>query len=256
MRLSKNYSRREAVPEFALEMPSCVLLDLDNTLYEYAPCHDAGLLAACEEVEAKLGVTIDDFKRLYGQARQQTKQRLGQTAASHSRLLYFQRALELGGIGSQPRHALSIERAYWRSFLSCSKLFPESEEFLDDLRIRGVPIVIVTDLTCAIQMRKYLFWGLDRYTDWIVSSEESGCEKPAAGIFELALAKLGGVEGATWMIGDNVERDAVGAKKSVGATTFIRRTAEGASLSEHVDYLFDDFQELRHLLAGAIRQSI
>ena len=143
--------------DVVLEKPSCVLLDLDNTIYEYDPCHEAGLNAACREVGTKLGMPAADFKKLYGQAREQIKQRLGKTAASHNRLLYFQRALELGGIGSQPGHALSLERAYWRSFLAKSKLLPESEEFLDDLRINGIPIVIVTDLTAAIQMRKYLF---------------------------------------------------------------------------------------------------
>lgn len=232
--------------------PSCVLLDLDNTIYDYAPCHEAGLRSVTQEVCETLSLSASSFESLYKQARLQIKDRLGDIAASHSRLLYFQRALELAGLGSQPLRALTLENIYWRSFLDKAVLFDDVEEFLDDLRIAAVDVVVVTDLTASIQLRKFLHWGLDRYTDWIVTSEENGADKPDRKIFELALAKLGGVEGAVWMVGDNIEKDARGAKEAVGATTFIR-TADGAPVDAScVDVGFGAFSELRRYFREAL----
>ena len=235
--------------KFKIKAPDCVLLDLDNTIYEYAPCHNAGMQAAQLYALEKLKINQKDFLRCFKQARIQVKRRQKSTAASHSRLLYFQRLLELSGLGSQPQHALSLDQIYWQSFLTKSQLFPQVSDFLDDLRIAGIPLVIVTDLTAAIQMKKFLYWNLGRFTDWLVTSEESGFDKPDPSIFELALAKLGGIDGTVWMIGDNYEKDIVGAKAALGATTFLRKTrATGASLFKDADYMFEGFGELRQFL--------
>jgi putative hydrolase of the HAD superfamily len=234
-----------------LKAPDCVILDLDNTIYEYSPCHDAGMRAAQTYAHSELKISEKDFSQCFKQARLQVKNRLKETAASHNRLLYFQRLLELLGLGSQPRHALALEQAYWQNFLSTSQLFPEVEEFLDDLRIAGIPIVIITDLTATIQMKKFIYWDLGRFTDYMVTSEESGFEKPNPSIFELALAKIGGIDGEIWMIGDNYQKDIVGAKTAIMATTFLRNTGKVLSNSTHADYIFDSFGSLRNFLRYA-----
>jgi putative hydrolase of the HAD superfamily len=206
-------------------------------------------------MQTQLKISGAQFDICYEQARSHVKRRLGQTASSHSRLLYFQRVLELIGLGSQPANALLMQNIYWREFLSTSELFPEAEDFLDDLRIAGIPIVIVTDLTADIQMRKMLHWDLGRFIDYLVTSEESGQDKPAPEIFELALAKLGGVEGQIWMIGDSVEKDIIGAKRAVNAMTFLRQPPKTRSKSPRVDELdmtFTRFQKLRQILNKAL----
>ncbi len=232
--------------------PHCVLMDIDNTIYDYDVCHRAALEVVGRETTKELNMGQTDFVRVYDQARVQVKERLGTTASSHNRLLYFQRVLELVGLGSQPLRALSLEQIYWRSFLEQANLFDEVEEFLDDLRIAGVPVIFVTDLTASIQMRKFIYWRLDRFTNWLVTSEESGRDKPDPSMFELALAKIGGVEGTIWMVGDDPVKDAAGAKDAVGATTFLRRTTKSASGHEGgVDFTFDTFGEMRRFLRQA-----
>jgi len=231
--------------------PSCVLLDMDNTIYDYESTHGAAMQAVREQALNTLNISIDDFDRCYAQARVQTKNRLKNIASSHSRLLYFQRVLELAGLGSQPGHAIALQNTYWREFLNTVELFPEVEDFLDDLRIAGIPVVIVTDLTAAIQMRKFLFLDLGRFTDWLVTSEESGFDKPDRAIFELALAKLGGVEGSVWMIGDSYEKDIVGAKEAVNAITFQRKLSRSTKAGEATNMLFTKFSELRKVLQQA-----
>ena len=177
--------------------PDCVLLDLDNTLYDVAGPHAAGQTAARDYAGSQLSIDPESFDKAFAVSREELKHRLGETASSHSRLLYFQRTIERVGLATQPFAALQMEQAYWSAFMSEAVLFEDVLEFLDDLRIAGVPVVIVTDLTAQIQHRKLLYFGLHRYIDWMVTSEEVKNDKPAPEAFELALAKLGGIEGRT-----------------------------------------------------------
>jgi len=232
--------------------PSCVLVDLDNTLFEYQPCNAAGMDAAKALTQKLLNFGSQDFDRCFADARSELKARLGPIGSSHSRLLYFQRMVERAGFGSQPLVMLQLEQAYWRAYLDASKLFDHAMDFLDDLRIAGIPAVIVTDLTTQIQLRKLIILGLDRVVDWIVTSEESGADKPAPNSFELALAKVGGVEGDVWMVGDDYRCDLFGAKSAVGAIT-LQKLHKGVAppAREHdIDAAFNSFAEIRHLLTS------
>ena len=238
-------------PELFARRPACVLLDLDNTLYAYAPCHNEGLASARKLAEQSLNLGAADFDRCFADARSEIKARLGDQAASHHRLLYFQRMLERAGLASRPFEALQLEQAYWRAYIDAARLFPFVMDFLDDLRLGDIPAVIVTDLTAEIQLRKMIALDLDARVDWIVTSEESGHDKPHAASFELALAKLGGVEGPVWMIGDNHGCDLVGAKRAIRAIT-LQNLQPGISPSPEgcpdTDAHFTSFADLRRLL--------
>lgn len=237
------------------ERPSCVLLDLDHTLYDYEPCNKAGMIAAKELAMRQLGLRNDDFDRCFADARTELKHRLGKTAASHSRLLYFQRTVERAGFASQPYVTLQLEQAFWRAYLDVAQLYPEVLDFLDDLRILGIPAVIVTDLTAQIQLRKIVALGLDKLVDWVVTSEEAGRDKPDPAPFELALAKIGGIEGEIWMIGDNHDCDLSGARLAVQAVTLhkIDWRFQTRKSGVHADARFWEFGELRSLLAKLTR---
>lgn len=239
-------------PDLFEARPACVLIDLDNTLYPYEPSHHAGTQAVRKLAADVLGIAQTDFDRCFADARSEIKARLGDQASSHNRLLYFQRTLERAGLATRPLESLQFTQAYWLAYLDAVTLFPQVVDFLDDLRLADVPAVIVTDLTAEIQMRKIIALGLDAHIDWVVTSEESGHDKPHPASFELALAKLGGVEGPVWMIGDNHDCDLIGAKRAIGAATLqivhdgVKRAPESC---EEVDGSFREFASLRQLLA-------
>jgi putative hydrolase of the HAD superfamily len=114
-------------------------------------------------------------------------------------------------------------------------------------------VIIVTDLTAAIQYRKVLLLGLDGVIDGIITSEGSGSDKPAQITFQLAVDRVSEAgKGTIWMIGDNPESDLRGAKQGVGAVTLqkIHAGVERASDSAIVDATFESFADLRELLQG------
>src|ERR1700744_4205357 len=135
-------------------LPDAVLFDTDNTLYPYDPAHAAALGALREKAVAKFAIQPEIFDNAFSDARAQVKARLEGKAASHSRLLYLQRMLEIMGLGSQVLTALDFEQTYWRTFLSSAVLFEGIKDLLDEMRLLGIPTAIVTDLTAQIQFRK------------------------------------------------------------------------------------------------------
>ncbi|MCC6212778.1 MAG: HAD family hydrolase [Burkholderiales bacterium] len=237
-------------PEAFRRLPNAVLFDTDNTLFPYEPAHRAGMRAVREKAARLFGIAPEKFDQGFDAARDAIKQRLGRTASSHSRLLYFQRMLELLGLGSQVLLALDLEQTYWRSFLGGARLFPDLKEFLDDLRIAGISTAIVTDLTAQIQFRKIVYFRLDRYFDYIVTSEEAGLDKPAPGPFELAVAKMRPAGDCLWMIGDHAENDIAGARRTISAVT-LQKVHEGVEVGtgdRQPDAVVLEFGDLRALL--------
>ena len=93
--------------------PDAVLFDTDNTLYPYEPAHKAAMDAVRVKAAMLFGIEKEKFNDTFYRAREAVKEQLSNTASSHSRLLYFQRMLEMMGLGSQvrsPSIAISIGR--------------------------------------------------------------------------------------------------------------------------------------------------
>lgn len=236
------------------QFPDAILFDTDNTLYPYDPAHSIAQKAVKKKVVDTFSITSLDFDKAFQKARSDIKQRLDGTAASHSRLLYMQRMLEIMGLGSQVLLALDLEQTYWRTFLSNAVLFDGVKDLLDDIRLLGIPTAIVTDLTAQVQFRKIVYFGLDHYFDHIVTSEESGYDKPRKEPFELAVEKMKPKGNCIWMIGDNPLNDIQGARESINAVTFQKQhkgvvVGKGAS---QPDVSFKEFVELREFLTKLI----
>lgn len=232
------------------KLPSAILFDTDNTLYPYDPAHEAALTEVCIKVNKNLNISEKQFYNAFSEAKVLVKEKLGETASSHSRLLYMQKMLELIGLGSQVLLALDLEQTYWRNFLKNAILFPGVVELLDDIRLLGIPTAIVTDLTAQIQFRKIIYFGLDHFFEYIVTSEEAGHDKPHKAPFVIALEKMQVSDGTVWMIGDNIRSDIIGAKNAIDAVT-LQKVHEGVETDEDgvvADATFNDFQDVRALL--------
>jgi HAD superfamily hydrolase (TIGR01549 family) len=241
---------RKLNKELVLHWPDAILFDTDNTLYDYEPANNAALMAVETKVKNLLGVSSEIFRATYSQAKREVKKQLGETASSHSRLLYFQRMLELMGFKAQLLAALDLEQTFWRTFLANAPLFPGVIDLLEDLRYNKIGIAIVTDLTSHIQLRKLTYFHLEETFDAVVTSEEVGADKPDPRNFELVLNKLGLTrDHCIWMVGDNPMTDVVGGRQ-IGAVTF-QKVHSGVSVGTGQytpDYVFNDFRSLHKLV--------
>ena len=239
------------------KLPDGILFDTDNTLYSYQPAHRKAMYALKNKVSRTLNVKISEVELNFERAKKEVKANLKNTAASHSRLLYVQRMLEFFGLGSQVLLALDFEQTYWRVFLSEAKLFPGLEDFLEELRLLQIPMAIVTDLTAQIQFRKMVYFNLDHYFDYIVTSEEVGYDKPHHSPFQASLNKMKlDKKNDIWFIGDNPKNDIEGAKKSINATTLqkIHSGVQPAKGKYKADLQFNEYKSLIKLI-NAIKKN-
>lgn len=190
-----------------------ILLDLDNTLYEYAPCHRAGISATFDAWKnAFPNYSEKDFMSAYAEAREKIHKRLTGQSASHSRFLYFQTMLEEELGKTNFSEALLLEEKYWSVFLNAMNLRAGALDFLKKMKTEGKKVCIVTDLTSRLQFQKVEQLGISEHIEYLVSSEEAGAEKPHRRIFELALQKLRLAPEEAVVIGDDEKRDIAGAE--------------------------------------------
>jgi len=198
----------------SLEGVKGVLLDIDNTLYDYDIAHQIALQQCATVFVSQYGETTDTFHSLYNKARKRINHQLAGQGASHSRLLYFQKLFESYLGYTHFAKTLEYEAIYWDILLAEMKLLPEALRFLKVCQSKQIPICLVTDLTAQIQHRKVIQLQIESYIKYMVSSEEAGVEKPHPYPFSLALEKLKLSAQDVIMIGDSEKKDKLGAEIS------------------------------------------
>ena len=212
-----------------------VLFDLDDTLYPYPPCREAGKRGAFEAAR-DLGYDFDReaFETLYQRGRRETKRDTAETAAAHSRTLYFKHGLRDHLGRPAPADALELGEAFWNAYVEAMEPFQGLRETLHSLSEAGVSVGIATNLTTSLQLRKLRELGIDDAVDAVVTSEEAGREKPGSVMFSLPLSRLDCRPTDAVMVGDKPGSDIAGGN-AVGLETvlFNGTVGEGAP-PEHV----------------------
>lgn len=193
-----------------------VLIDIDNTIYDYDRCHVSGVNEVKKYCKDFLKIDSEEFDKHFFASRKKINESLNLTASSHSRILYFQKMCESLKVNPL-KHSLNMYNIYWDIFIDEMILFPNVKLFING--IRDKEICFITDFTAMIQFRKLKKLKLDKFVKHIVTSEEAGIEKPHKKIFKLAMSKINCDIKELCMIGDNFDKDIIGATK-LGIHTF------------------------------------
>ncbi len=193
-----------------------IFLDLDDTLYSYTPCNKAGKQAVFKHLAQALKKPSEVIGAAFEKGRQQTKELLKmpafELAASHSRLLYYQKTLEELMGHTDSKLTLKCEQIFWDTFMKEMTLFPGAHEFLERAKAAKKIVAIVTDMTTQTQLQKLVKLGIAELIDFVVTSEESGRDKPAPASLLLALKKTGLRSQETVFIGEDEVRDIAAAR--------------------------------------------
>lgn len=190
-----------------------LLLDLDDTLYEYSQLEPEARKAAEDYAEQTLQIERVLFQKAVQLGKEQVKRQLPFVAAGHSRVLYYQRALEVLGYPFLSA-ALELEQIYWKTCLERMKVREGVEELLTLVKEKGWKVGICTDLTAQIQLQKIRVLGIERWIDCIGTSEEAGIEKPDPRFFRFCLEKMKLKADEVLMVGDSLYRDIEGAENA------------------------------------------
>lgn len=221
-----------------------ILLDIDNTLYDYNITHFFAKNKVLEYCMSELNLSKAEINIAYEKARKQVHIELSETAASHNRLLYFQKMSEILGINPM-KYGFEIYNIYWDSFLNVLKPFEQTYELLEKYKNK---ICLVTDLTAHIQFRKIKKLGLEKYCEKLVTSEEAGREKPHPYMFMMALQKLDLRADEVCMIGDSFKKDVIGATSMGISTIWFNHESKYENYEDKLIKEVKSFKEILELI--------
>lgn len=211
-------------------MKSALLVDLDDSLYSYAPAEAAARKRLCVAVAADLGVEPATAETWLLAARDAVKRRIDGRGSSHSRLLYLHEMIQTRRRCDALLHVRRWDRIFWGAFIEAAEMRPGALALLDRWRARGGLVALVTDLTLEVQLWKVEAMGLASRIDALVVSEEVFADKPARAPVELALERLGVSAEACVMIGDDEKKDG-GAARELGIPFYKVDTGDGCGWS-------------------------
>lgn len=128
-----------------------------------------------------------------------------------------------------------------------SSVFPYTYEILDYLKNKNYPLFLITNGFETIQTKKLANSKLDKYFDYMITSEASNSLKPNKEIFEYALANTKATIAESIMIGDNLDADILGAQ-NVGIDTVFANHIQVDAGTIVPTYTIKHLQELEEIL--------
>lgn len=229
-------------------MTRLLLVDLDDTLYDYPSCNQAGKDAAWQEArERGYDLSREQFQQLYQDGRHSVKHRLDTTAASHSRQLYIKSGLEQLDADANAADMVAIADSFWDAYIDEMELFDGVKETLQQLRERGWTVALTSNLTTRVQLRKVDALGLDDQIDLLVTSEETGVEKPHPVMFTWPMSRCDATVDETVMVGDSITSDIDGAG-ALGIETVLINQELPPDPVATPDHHAQEFRELLDIL--------
>jgi putative hydrolase of the HAD superfamily len=146
--------------------------------------------------------------------------------------------------------ATHVSRAYYRTWVSHLKLFPEVPEVLAALRGR-YRLGIISNGPSDLQRYKLKLFDLEREFDPIVISGEVGVAKPDQKIFRYALEHAGVSAEEALYVGDLPVYDIVGAKSVGMKMAWVNRSGVPIeNLESRPDYIVQGLREFLVLVAS------
>jgi FMN phosphatase YigB (HAD superfamily) len=227
-----------------LEIPKLVVLDLDDTLYDYQEANRLGLKKLVMALSEYGQVSENEVISAVAASRSKVKKRLGETASSHSRILYISETFRQLNLKPNTEKLVIFEELYWNTFLYSIQLFSGVEKMLKLFQRCGTKIVLVTDLTSSIQYRKVNKLGLNGYFDIVITSEEAGGDKSTGMPFRM-LEDLTNLDCTrAWFFGDS---DFDHPRQSNLETLFFKKSLSSGLVENDLGYQFSEYSTLENI---------
>lgn len=228
-------------------MYKAIFFDLDNTLYDYDSADKIATQALYNEFKREADITFEEFQKIYSDSKGEVKRKLVGTAASHERILYIQELIERVNKTVESERIMKLYHAYWDTLIENARLFDGAIQTLQWLKDNKIKVVIVTNLTAYVQIRKVRELGISEYVDFLVTSQEAGYDKPHPANFLLGLHKVSFLAEEVLMVGDDLTSDIEGAQ-ALGIDTVLYDFGKQENVEIVPDYTVKNYGELLNLI--------
>ena len=169
-----------------------VIFDMDNTLFDFVSAKQH----ACQEVARFLG--RDDGESLFNYF---LHGKHGFESYENIREYLIDRK-----VFGEEAFARSIA-IYEREKLRVLVPYPLIHDVLGQIRRKALKMAVLTDAHNRNALLRLKKLDLDQYFDYVITTDMTGCKKPAPEPFLLSLKMLGTRPDETLIIGDSIRRD-------------------------------------------------
>lgn len=186
------------------------IFDIDDTLYDYKSCNEAGYSSVAKWISKHYKCSLEIAKEAIKIGREESKLCSTQnnfieyTAAYHNRILYFQKVAEHYNSKEVIKDTLKMYYIYNKTFFKKMKSFYWVKNFF---KYSYSKIGICTNMVSEVQFNKLKKLGILKYVNFIVTSEETGVEKPNPYIYQVAIDKSKESPDDILFVGDDYEND-------------------------------------------------
>ena len=191
-----------------------ICFDLDGTLFDSASAEEAARAEVIKRIASE-GVEpgraaqafdehFDRYEEVYVEL--VIKHGLGE---KQIRRRHVADTLSTLGL-EEPLLTEELSEAHWATMSRGFKLYPEAAEVLRKLGSR-YRLSLLSNGPSDLQREKIRVLGVEGHFDHIVISGEVGCFKPSREVFMLMVDRLGAEPRDVMYVGDNYEKDVLGA---------------------------------------------
>ena len=230
-----------------MTLPSLVLFDLDETLFDHRHACRCGLRALQATCRGLSPVALAELETRAMEIFNATHMRVlgGRLTQEEGRLERLRLLLGSYAVEVDEDELSQLGRGYRSVYRSSRRAVQGAIELLTGLR-RHAAIGVVTNNFVDEQRAKLDDCGLD--VDFMVTPEETGLAKPDPGIFHAALEQNGSRAEESVMVGDSWEIDVEGALAAGIRPVWFNR--QGSTPREASDVAqLDSFEPTRHAMS-------
>ncbi|HEX5473089.1 MAG TPA: HAD-IA family hydrolase [Vicinamibacterales bacterium] len=191
---------------------AAVLFDLDDTLFDHHGSSRAAL-ARVHAASIASSAAFEAFERHHAHFLEELHVEVlaGRLSLDAARIERFRRVFAALGLTVTAGQAAGAAAAYRDGYRDARRGIDGARELLALLHAR-TRVAVVSNNLLDEQQEKIALCGFAPFVDALVVSEEVGAPKPAAAMFETALARLGVAVSDAIMIGDSWAADIEGAR--------------------------------------------
>lgn len=227
---------------------TCVLFDLDHTLWDYEVNSRETLLELYDHHDLRTQ-GVPDFESFLRQFKIINAElwELYDTGKIDSHVIRnerFRKILQTFYIFEESL-SQNLSRDYLNTCPNKGNLIPHALDVLNYLATK-YKLTIVTNGFEEIQNRKLSSSNLSSYFNHIITSQKAGCKKPSREIFEYALRMNEAECSQAIMIGDNLVTDMGGARNASIDSVFFN--PESTKHDVAVSYEISSLKELQQIL--------
>jgi putative hydrolase of the HAD superfamily len=191
-----------------------IFFDLDHTLWDFERNATETLAELFFHFKMENEAELSDFVTYFHRINTQLWDlyNIRQITQTQLRERRFTEVFQACGLSSENRAA--FETLFLQTCPSKPHLMPYALEVLKYLRDKGYRLHIITNGFPDTQQTKMQSGGIEGFFEEIFTSHRSGCHKPDQEMFDFALRHTGASASESFMVGDTLEADVLGALRA------------------------------------------